>query len=58
MDFICPYCGEPADLDIDEGGGASQRFIEDCSVCCQPFEVRVSESEDGEPVVELRRLDE
>ena len=35
----CPYCGEPVSLDVDEGGGRLQRYIEDCSVCCQPIDI-------------------
>jgi hypothetical protein len=56
----CPYCGEPIAVWIDEGGGARQRYVEDCAVCCRPFEVCVEpgESEDDEPGVYLRRLDE
>lgn len=60
----CPYCGEPITVWVDEGGGSAQRYIEDCSVCCKPFEVVVSPGETGEedgggePSVWLRRLDE
>jgi hypothetical protein len=31
---------------IDEGGGASQTYIEDCEVCCRPMEVAVTGDED------------
>ncbi|GAB1596773.1 CPXCG motif-containing cysteine-rich protein [Lysobacter claricitrinus] len=34
----CPYCGEPIDLVLDSSGG-SQRYIEDCQVCCRPITV-------------------
>jgi hypothetical protein len=57
-DTECPYCGEPISLWIDTGGGSRQRYIEDCSVCCRPFEVVASEDEDGLASVTLRRLDE
>jgi hypothetical protein len=53
----CPYCAEPLDLWVDESGGASQRYIEDCAVCCQPIEV-VVEIEDGELVVSVSRSDD
>ena len=42
----CPYCGEPLDLYVDPSGGATQKYVEDCAVCCQPMEVMV-EIEDG-----------
>jgi hypothetical protein len=43
MDVVaqCPHCGEPLDLYIDEAGGITQRYIEDCSVCCRPIEIEV-----------------
>jgi hypothetical protein len=43
MDVVaqCPYCGEPLELYVDEAGGIDQRYIEDCSVCCRPLEIRV-----------------
>jgi hypothetical protein len=42
----CPYCGEPITVEIDTSV-ASQTYIEDCSVCCRPIEIRVS-CDDGE----------
>ena len=38
----CPYCGEAVDLDIDEGGGNQQSYVEDCPVCCRPWQVEVT----------------
>lgn len=32
----CPYCGETIDVLIDPSV-ASQNYIEDCQVCCQPI---------------------
>ena len=40
VEVSCPYCGEPLTLDVDETGGRTQTYIEDCAVCCQPIEVR------------------
>ena len=37
----CPYCGEPLDLWVDETGGSSQTYVEDCQVCCKPNVLRV-----------------
>jgi hypothetical protein len=36
----CPYCGEPAALDVDTSV-AEQSYFEDCPVCCKPMEVFV-----------------
>ena len=46
QDIECPYCGEMISLALDASAG-SQRYIEDCHVCCKPIEVRVSVDEDG-----------
>lgn len=43
----CPYCGEEIELLVDPGGGASQQYIEDCEVCCQPMQVTVTWDETG-----------
>jgi len=37
----CPYCGEPAALDVDTTAGDEQSYFEDCPVCCRPMEVFV-----------------
>jgi hypothetical protein len=48
----CPYCGEAIDLLID-GSVDSQRYIEDCQVCCRPMTVVVEINEGDEPEVSL-----
>jgi hypothetical protein len=57
MDVVatCPYCGEPIDLEIDESGGRSQHYIEDCSVCCQAIEITAGIDADGRVSVSLRK---
>jgi hypothetical protein len=54
----CPYCGEPADVDIDAGGAEEQSFEQNCAVCCRPWRVYVSRGDDGEETVRLEREDE
>jgi hypothetical protein len=54
----CPYCGEWSTVRLDPGSGARQRYVEDCPVCCRPWDVRVSYAPDGSAVVELRGEDE
>lgn len=34
--FICAYCFETNSHYVDPAGGALQRYVEDCQVCCQP----------------------
>jgi len=54
----CPYCGESVELCVDEGGGTRQAYIEDCPVCCRPWEVAVVQERDGEWGATLRTSDE
>lgn len=43
----CPYCGESFETQADTSAG-TQRYVEDCAVCCRPIEVRVRVGDDGE----------
>jgi hypothetical protein len=43
----CPYCGEPSEIVVDPGGGNLQRYVEDCPVCCRPWQVTVHFASDG-----------
>lgn len=54
----CPYCGEPVAVSLDEGGGDRQSYVEDCPVCCQPWQVHVSRDHDGDWSATLRTADE
>ena len=58
VDLECPYCGETVPVTLDEGASTSQRYVEDCPVCCRPIELRVRRSEDGGFVVEAHRDDD
>jgi hypothetical protein len=54
----CPYCGELLELWVDRSGGQTQKYVEDCAVCCQPMEVMVEiESDDGASI-SVRRIDD
>jgi len=54
----CPYCGEEIDLDIDDTGGSRQSYVQDCPVCCQPWQVEVTRDRDGDWNASLRTGDE
>ena len=45
--ITCPYCGESYATQVDLSTG-SQRYIEDCAVCCKPIEIALRVSEEGE----------
>ncbi|MGH8398733.1 MAG: CPXCG motif-containing cysteine-rich protein [Gammaproteobacteria bacterium] len=57
VDIQCPYCGETIEISVD-CSVESQRYIEDCQVCCRPIEMTVAINEAGLPVVEVSREDE
>ena len=54
----CPYCGELVDIALDPGSGPHQQYVEDCEVCCQPWQVSVSYHEDGSAEVSVHALDD
>ena len=53
----CPYCGETIGVLVDPSD-LDQEYIEDCQVCCQPFNFVVSESVNGEISVRVYSDDE
>ena len=54
----CPYCFEENELSVDLGGGSDQGYVEDCAVCCRPWQVRVTIDDEGAVTVALEPLDE
>lgn len=49
----CPYCDEQQLLVVDPGTQGS--FIQDCDVCCRPWQVFVTRDQDGELHVSVDR---
>ena len=39
--FQCAGCGEWNETVVDESGGGSQDYVEDCQVCCRPNQLKV-----------------
>ena len=54
---LCPYCGETIEVAIDPGGGAEQEYVEDCEVCCRPWQLTVTFDSDGVAEVSVIALD-
>ena len=52
----CPYCGESYETVVDLSAG-SQRYVEDCAVCCRPIEIALNVGDDGELVDLSTRTD-
>lgn len=40
--FRCAYCGEINHTFVDPSQGDTQKYIEDCQICCRPNELSVS----------------
>jgi hypothetical protein len=55
---VCPYCGEVVLLALDPGSGPHQEYVEDCEVCCRPWQVNVAFDPEGRAEVAIRQLDE
>lgn len=50
--YRCPYCGERNYVGVDPSGGARQRVVEDCPVCCSPIAFTLRIDPDGTASVE------
>lgn len=46
-EVVCPYCGEVVTVGIDPAGGVIQTYVEDCQVCCQPWQVHLTYDDRG-----------
>jgi uncharacterized Zn finger protein len=46
VDVTCPCCGEPGTVAVEEEEGDAE-FVQDCAVCCRPWQVRISIRRDG-----------
>ena len=55
---LCPYCAEEVSLSLDPGSGSMQEYVEDCPVCCQPWQVVVTYQRDGSAAVSERSLED
>ena len=53
----CPYCGEQIELMIDASAG-SQRYVEDCQVCCRPIEISLNILSGGDFQLQAARADD
>lgn len=49
----CPYCGENNTIFIDESAGEEQHYVEDCQICCKPWQVVITIGAGGDADVEV-----
>jgi len=54
---MCPYCGEPITVLIDDSV-PEQQYIEDCEVCCRPIEFHVAIDVNGTQAVLVKAENE
>jgi hypothetical protein len=54
ISITCPYCAEEVEIYIEPD--TEGVLVQDCEVCCNPWQLRVSR-EDGETYVEVTRAD-
>ena len=52
--YICDSCGEEIVVPLDYSEGQSQKYVEDCPVCCNPNVIFVEFDPDGEARVSSR----
>jgi DNA replicative helicase MCM subunit Mcm2 (Cdc46/Mcm family) len=45
--YICDSCGEEIVVPVDPTAGSTQRYVEDCPVCCNPNVINVAFEDDG-----------
>ena len=53
-EVTCPWCGEPNTVSIDPGAEGDDEFVQDCSVCCRPWQVRIQIRRDDSVDVSVR----
>lgn len=56
-EVLCPYCGALNEIALDPGSGETQAYVEDCQVCCQPWDVRVTYGKDGAAEIAVEATD-
>lgn len=52
--YVCAYCGESVDIDVDPSAAGTQQYVEDCWVCCRPNVLTVIFDRDGDVSVTAR----
>jgi hypothetical protein len=56
-DVRCPHCGAIVSIELDPAGGRSQEYVQDCDVCCRPWQVNVWFDATGAAGVDLTPLE-
>ena len=54
IEVQCPYCGERVEIAVEADVWGS--MVQDCEVCCQPWQLTITRDRDGDPDVKIERL--
>jgi hypothetical protein len=46
-EVTCPFCAESIEIALDPGSGTLQSYVQDCEVCCNPWQVFVEYDAEG-----------
>lgn len=49
--IYCSFCGEQIEIELDPSAARTQRYVEDCQVCCRPLVITVGFDELGQATV-------
>jgi hypothetical protein len=49
----CPYCGEMSEITIEPD--VYGVLVQDCEVCCNPWQLRITRDRDGDVEVQVER---
>lgn len=49
----CPYCGEILEVSIEPDVFGT--MVQDCEVCCNPWQLTITRDRDGDPEVRVER---
>jgi hypothetical protein len=53
IEVQCPYCGEWVEIAIEPDVWGT--LVQDCEVCCQPWQLTITRDRDGDPDVKVER---
>jgi hypothetical protein len=54
VEVQCPYCFETVGIYLDPAEAGE--LVQDCEVCCNPWQLTVERDRDGDPVVRVEAL--
>jgi uncharacterized Zn finger protein len=56
IEIQCPYCSERVAIVVEPDTWGT--LVQDCEVCCNPWQLTITRDRYGDPDVRVERLDE